>query len=31
MSEISEPNEPTEPPFALYNYEQFPEVRVTFH
>ena len=31
MSEISEPNETNEPPFALYNYEQFPEVRVTFH
>ncbi len=31
MSETSEPNEPDEPPFALYNYEQFPEVRVTFH
>ena len=28
MSEISETNEP---PFALYNYEEFPEVRVTFH
>ena len=28
MSEISVPNEP---PFALYNYEEFPEVRVTFH
>ena len=31
MSEISETSEPDEPPFALYNYEQFPEVRVTFH
>ena len=28
MSDISETNAP---PFALYNYEEFPEVRVTFH